>query len=70
MYYSFEHRHMGPQLDASHDADGAEVKEITQVISALAQNLSTSELADSVYKDLAKIIKIKKKYFANCFMLI
>ena len=65
MYHSFEHRHMGPQLDASHDADGSEVKEITQVISALAQNLSTSDLADSVYKDLAKIIKDAAAPYTN-----
>ena len=28
---------MGPQLDASHEADDSEIKEVSQVISALSQ---------------------------------
>lgn len=57
MYSTFEHRHMGPQLDAGHDSDGSEVREITQVISALAQNMDSAEKANEVYQSLAKIIE-------------
>ena len=48
---------MGPQLDASHDIDTSQIKEITQVISALSQNGNTADLAREAYSDIAKIIK-------------
>ena len=48
---------MGPQLDPSHDLDGSKIKEITQVISALAQNVETAHLAQEAYNDIAKVIE-------------
>lgn len=57
MYSSFDNKYMGPQLDANHDSDGSEVKEVSQVLSALAQNGFTGELAEDVYNSLAQIIK-------------
>lgn len=56
-YSSYESRFMGPQLDASHDADDSQIKEITQVISALAQNGNTAHLAREAYNDIANVIK-------------
>ena len=55
-FSTFEHRHMGPQLDANHHADASKIKEITQVISALSQNEKTAYLANEIYEDLARII--------------
>ena len=48
---------MGPQLDASHNADDSEIKEVTQIISALAQGGFTSEIAREAYTDIQNIIK-------------
>jgi len=56
-YATFKNRFIGPQLDASHEADQSEIKEITQVISALAQNSDTGELSEEAYKDIADVIK-------------
>lgn len=56
-YFSFENRFMGPQLDASHEANESEIKEVTQVISALAQNPTTAHLAKEAYDDIANVIK-------------
>ena len=65
-YATFESRFMGPQLDASHETDTSEIKEITQIISALAQNGFTSDLAREAYEDIASIIKqAAKPYIKN-----
>jgi hypothetical protein len=56
-YYAFESRMMGPQLDASHEADESEIKEVTQVISALAQNSQTAHLAMEAYQNIANVIE-------------
>ena len=48
---------MGPQLDSSHEADDSKIKEVTQVISALAQNTQTAHLAQEAYADIANVIK-------------
>ena len=48
---------MGPQLDANHDTDNSEIKEVTQVISALAQNGNTAHIAQEAYNDIANVIK-------------
>lgn len=56
-YYTFQNRFMGPQLDAGHDADGSEIKEVSQVISALAQNPTTAHLAKEAYESIAEVIK-------------
>ena len=48
---------MGPQLDAGHEVDASEIKEVTQVISALAQNGNTAHLAREAYNDIATVIK-------------
>lgn len=57
MYSTYDSRFMGPQLDASHGTDSSEIKEITQLISALAQGGLTSEVANKVYSDIANVIK-------------
>ena len=54
---------MGPQLDASHDADDSDIREVSQVISAVSQGGYTSELAEEIYNDIAEVIKASvKKY--------
>ena len=54
---------MGPQLDASHNADDSDIREVSQVISAVSQGGYTSELADEIYNDIAAVIKESvKKY--------
>lgn len=48
---------MGPQLDASHEADEAEIREVSQVISALSQNGFTHPLAHEVYQNIQTVIQ-------------
>lgn len=56
-YTTYDNKYMGPQLDANHVANESKIKEITQVISSLAQNVETAELAEEVYNDIARIIR-------------
>ncbi len=64
-YGTFKNRFIGPQLDASHEADDSEIKEITQVISALAQNSDTYDLSQEAYNDIANVIKTALEPFLN-----
>lgn len=64
-YATFESRFMGPQLDASHTADDSEIKEITQIISALAQNGYTADWAREAYSDIQEIIKDSSKEYLS-----
>lgn len=65
MYSSYINRNMGPQLDAYHDADNSQIKEITQVISAISQNGNSNHLATEVYEDIANIIKKAAEPYIN-----
>lgn len=56
-FTSFNSRFMGPQLDANHHVDDSEIKEVTQVVSALAQNGFTAEIAREAYKSIENVIK-------------
>jgi len=56
-YTSYDNRFMGPQLDATHESDQSQIKEVTQVISALSQNGNTAHLAKEAYEDIAQVIK-------------
>ncbi len=65
-YTTFKNDYIGPQLDANHSANESKIKEITQIISALAQNPTTAYLANEVYQDIARIIKeSSKKYYSS-----
>lgn len=64
-YNTYENRYMGPQLDANHTADQSKIKEITQIISALAQNPTTAYMAEEVYSDIARIIESSAKPYVN-----
>lgn len=55
-YATYESKFMGPQLDASHNIDDSEIREVTQIISALAQNGYTSEMAREAYEDIKNVI--------------
>lgn len=63
-YTTYRNRHMGIQLVATHDIINSKTKEVTQLVSALAQNPDTAELADEMYQTLADVIEesIKKTY--------
>lgn len=63
-YQTFESRFIGPQLDANHEAEDSKIKEITQVISSLAQNRDTIHYADQAYRDIAEIIKRNSKKYS------
>jgi hypothetical protein len=56
---------MGPQLDASHGIDNSEIKEVTQLVSALAQGGFTSEVAQEAYEDIANVIKTSAQPYLN-----
>jgi hypothetical protein len=57
---------MGPQLDASHEADQSEIREVSQVISALSQGGFTADIADEAYRDIANVIaKSMDKYLKH-----
>lgn len=48
----------GVQLDANHHADLAEVREMSQTISALAALGYTSDLADQAYESIADLVRL------------
>lgn len=55
---------MGIQMDADHHADLSTVTESTQIISTLAANGYTSDLADAAYRALGSVVNTTlKKYF-------
>lgn len=56
LYSTYNSRFMGPQLDASHEADQSEIREVSQVISALSQGGFTADIADEAYRDIANVI--------------
>ena len=48
---------MGPQLDANHEANESQIREVSQVIAALAQNGNTAVMAQEAYENIAKVIQ-------------
>jgi hypothetical protein len=56
-YATYKNKHMGVQLDATHEITGSKTREVTQMISALAQNPDTADKAHEMYENLANIIK-------------
>ncbi len=56
-FATLKNRHMGIQLDAGHDITNSKMKEVTQLISALAQNPDTADKANEMYEALSSIIK-------------
>ena len=65
LYSTYDNRFMGPQLDASHGIDNSEIKEVTQLVSALAQGGFTSEVAQEAYEDIANVIKTSAQPYLN-----
>ena len=53
---SMRTRYIGVQMDAEHHLDENEVTEMTQMISALAENGYTADLVDSIYTDIGNVI--------------
>lgn len=67
MYSDFDTHFFGIQLDASHISDDSMINEVSQVVSALAENQATPELYSELYKAISsiindEIIKYKDKY--------
>lgn len=56
MHTDFDTHFLGVQLDAYHISDESSINEISQVISALAENQSTPELYSELYKAIGNII--------------
>lgn len=56
-YTTYENRFMGPQLDANHEANESQIREVSQVIAALAQNGNTAIMAQEAYENIAKVIQ-------------
>lgn len=58
--------YIGEQLDASHEAEEAQISETTQVISALAARGYTMDKAEEIYNALASVVKasISEQYQA------
>ena len=55
---------MGVQLDATHHILNSKVKEVTQLMSALAQNPDTADKANEMYDALANVVKdAAEKYY-------
>lgn len=49
-------RHIGLQMNAEHDLLDAEVTEMTQMISALAENWYSGEIVKQIYKDIGAVV--------------
>ena len=56
-YTTFQHKNLGVQLSTTHEVEGAKIKEVTQMLSALSQNPETAARANSIYEMLANSIK-------------
>ena len=56
-YFTMSTRHIGLQMNAEHELEFAEVTEMTQMISALAENWYAGELVEQIYKDIGKVVE-------------
>lgn len=63
MYSEFDTHFFGIQLDANHVSDQSVVNEISQVISALAENQATPELYSELYQAIGEIINNEIKEY-------
>ena len=63
MYSNFDTHFLGIQLDANHISDQSVVNEISQVISALAENQATPELYSELYSAIGEIINSEIKEY-------
>ncbi len=55
-YSTYDRKNIGVQLSATRSVEGETVREVTQVLSALAQNPETSEQTDQLYNILSDSI--------------
>lgn len=56
-YYTMSTKHIGLQMNAEHELLDAEVTEMTQMISALAENWYAGDLVKQIYKDIGAIVE-------------
>lgn len=64
-FVTFDAANMGPQLAAGHAADKSKIKEISQVLSGLAQSPTTAHIAHMAYRDIAKLITEAAKNYIS-----
>lgn len=55
-YITMSTRHIGLQMNAEHDLLDAEVTEMTQMISALAENWYCGDIVKQIYKDIGAVV--------------
>ena len=56
-YFTMSTRHIGLQMNAEHELIDSEVTEMTQMISALAENWYAGDLVKQIYKDIGAIVE-------------
>lgn len=64
-WFKFNTSFLGIQLDPAHSTEDSTVNEITQVMSAIAENSSTPELYNAVYDTIANVIQTSLKRFKS-----
>ena len=56
-YFTMSTKHIGIQMNAEHELEFAEVTEMTQMISALAENWYAGELVKDIYKSIGEVVE-------------
>lgn len=64
-FFNFNTSFFGVQLDPYHSTEDGEVNEISQVMSAIAENSSTPELYNLVYNTISDIVKASLHDFST-----
>ena len=69
MYFKMSLQYSGLQNDKNHHVDEDNIREMSQVISALAQGNETMYIAQQAYKDIAKFTKARVGKFSKLYKL-
>lgn len=56
-YFNMSTKHIGLQMNAEHELEFAEVTEMTQMISALAENWYAGAIVQQIYKDIGAVVE-------------
>ena len=66
-YFEMESRYAGVQMNADHEIDEAQVSEMTQMMSALAQAGFGSKIVDRIYTLIGRIAKKNMQKYTDLF---
>jgi len=66
-YFEMESRYAGVQMNADHEIDEAQVSEMTQMMSALAQAGLGSKVVDRIYTMIGRIAKKNMQKYTDLF---